>query len=154
MAKHQEDSFVTVGHEEKCSPPMSCSGGSQTSDGLVMLTSGSSSRLGEGTGCSSDSSELDEEGVDGLILMGSTRLRPAAESSGDRLSRAKLYVTTYKSLFHRQDCTSAILPLALHGNLKDCPFRSVCWRVLLNVLPVSSSEWLHALTMSEGTTPA
>jgi len=102
---------------------------------------------------SSDSEEVDRreyseeevESVDGLVLMGSTRLRPAPEASSSTLSKARLYIQTFRSMFCRQDCTSAILPLALHGNLQDNPFRSLCWRVLLNVLPSSSMDWVKAM---------
>ena len=85
--------------------------------------------------------------MDGLVLMGSsTRLRPAAAECGGGVGKAKLYASTYHQLFNsRQDCTSAILPLALQGNLRSSPFRSLCWRVLLNVLPSNSSGWLKAL---------
>ena len=88
-----------------------------------------------------------EEAVDGLVLMGSsTRLRPAAAEAGGGVGRARLYASTYHQLFNsRQDCTSAILPLALQGNLRNSPFRSLCWRVLLNVLPSNSSGWPRAL---------
>lgn len=138
-----------------------------SSDGLVMVTSGpgsiassppemvdrktagnsssySSSTDSEGSYSSRNSSE-EVESVDGLILMGSTRLRPAPEAGRDRLSQGRLYVQTFRSMFGRGDCTQAILPLALHGNLQNNPFRSVCWRVLLNVLPSSSLEWVTAL---------
>ena len=69
-----------------------------------------------------DSSE-EMESVDGLVLMGSTRLRPAPQASSSGLSKARLYVQTFQSMFDRLDCTSAILPLALHGNLQNNPFR-------------------------------
>jgi len=92
-----------------------------------------------------ESSEEEVESVDGLVLMGSTRLRPAPEASSSTMSKARLYIQTFRSMFCRQDCTSAILPLALHGNLQDNPFRSLCWRVLLNVLPSSSMDWVKAM---------
>ena len=63
------------------------------------------------------------DSVDGLVLMGSTRLRPAPEASSSSIKKANLYLHTFKSMFGRQDCTSAILPLALHGNLQNNPFR-------------------------------
>ena len=76
----------------------------------------------------------------------STRLRPAAAEAGGGVGRARLYASTFHQLFNsRQDCTSAILPLALQGNLRNSPFRSLCWRVLLNVLPSNSSGWPRAL---------
>jgi len=98
-----------------------------------------------GDSSSSRNSSEEVESVDGLILMGSTRLRPAPEASKDSISKAKLYIQTYRSMFVRLDCTPVILPLALHGNLQNNPFRSVCWRVLLNVLPNSSVDWVTAL---------
>ena len=77
--------------------------------------------------CGSSSSRRDSseemESVDGLVLMGSTRLRPAPQASSSGLSKARLYVQTYLSMFSRLDCTSAILPLALHANLQNNPFR-------------------------------
>jgi len=88
------------------------------------------------------------DSVDGLVLMGSTRLRPAPEASSSNINKANLYLHTFKSMFGRQDCTSAILPLALHGNLQNNPFRSFCWRVLLNVLPTSSLDWSPSLRTS------
>ena len=108
--------------------------------GLVMVRSGPDSvassppeildRRTAGTSSSYASSSESEysnseevESVDGLVLMGSTRLRPAPEASSSSLTKAKLYIQTFKSMFGRQDCTSAILPLAMHGNLRDNPFR-------------------------------
>ena len=90
-------------------------------------------------------SEYEGEGevhsVDGLVLMGSTRLRPSApETSMNIVSKQLLYTQTFRQLFSRQDCTPAILPLALHGNLTN-NFRSLCWRVFLNVLPSNSQLW-------------
>ena len=77
--------------------------------------------------CGSSSSRRDSseemESVDGLVLMGSTRLRPAPQASSSGLSKARLYVQTYLSMFSRMDCTSAILPLALHADLQNNPFR-------------------------------
>jgi len=140
-----------------------------SSEGLLVVTSGPGSvassppemveRKAAGTSssyasstdseCGSSSSRRDSseemESVDGLVLMGSTRLRPAPQASSSGLSKARLYVQTYLSMFSRLDCTSAILPLAMHGNLQNNPFRSVCWRVLLNVLPSSSVDWVTAL---------
>ena len=86
--------------------------------------SSSDSEAGSGSSSSRRNSSEEVESVDGLVLMGSTRLRPAAEASSSTLSKASLYLQTYRSLFARQDCTSAILPLALHGNLQNNPFRS------------------------------
>lgn len=150
MENNGEDTFVNVGQEEKPGSSMTASLESGSSDGLVLLASERSSSYEGGEeplGSSSNSSELEEEeGVDGLVLMGSTRLRPAPESTKDSVSKAKLYASTYRTLFCRQEATSAILPLALHGNLRDSPFRSLCWRVLLNVLPGSSSAWVAALS--------
>lgn len=114
-----------------------------------------------GSSSSRKDSGEEMESVDGLVLMGSTRLRPAPEASSCGLSKARLYVQTYLSMFSRLDCTAAILPLALHANLQNNPFRflgfpslvlltclllrSVCWRVLLNVLPSYSVDWVTAL---------
>lgn len=84
-----------------------------------------------------------ETGVDGLVLMGSTRLRPAAShTSMDMASRQTLYTQTFLKMFGKSDCTPTILPLALHANLHNNPFRSLCWRVFLNVLPTNKDEWL------------
>jgi len=156
MTSIEEDSFVNIAQEEK---PMTTSQESGSSDGILLLTSGPSSSC-SGRGGTESSSDLEdvgehdldqgeegEEAVDGLVLMGSsTRLRPAAAECGGGIGKAKLYASTYHQLFNsRQDCTSAILPLALQGNLRSSPFRSLCWRVLLNVLPSNSSGWLKAL---------
>jgi len=161
MTATEEESFVNIVQEEK---PMTTSQESGSSEGLVVLTSGPSSSCSgrEATESSSDLDDVgehdlghndddgegeEEEAVDGLVLMGSsTRLRPAAAESGGGVGRARLYASTYHQLFNsRQDCTSAILPLALQGNLRNSPFRSLCWRVLLNVLPSNSSGWPRAL---------
>jgi len=96
---------------------------------------------------SSDSSIDSDDGceeihsVDGLVLMGSTRLRPAPETSMDSASKLILYTQTFRKLFGKTDCTGSILPLALHGNLHDNPFRSMCWRVFLNVVSSNSQQW-------------
>ena len=99
----------------------------------------------------SDSDETSEEGqtaVDGLVLMGSTRLRPAPESGIDCDSRVSLYAQTFRRLFGKSDCTQTILPLALHGNLDNNPFRSLCWRIFLNVLPPNCQKWAGHLQSS------
>ena len=99
----------------------------------------------------SDSDETSEEGqtaVDGLVLMGSTRLRPAPESGIDCDSRVSLYAQTFRRLFGKSDCTQTILPLALHGNLDNNPFRSLCWRIFLNVLPPNCQKWAGHLQTS------
>ena len=93
--------------------------------------------------CSTDDDDRDD--VDGLVLMGSTRLRPAPETSMDSVSKQVLYTQTFRKLFVRSDCTATILPLALHGNLHDNPFRSLCWRVFLNVLSSNSQQWAEGL---------
>ena len=97
---------------------------------------------------SDESSEADQAAVDGLVLMGSTRLRPAPESSISCASKVQLYSQTFNMLFGQLDCTQTILPLALHGNLDKNPFRSCCWRIFLNVLPSNSKQWSGALQSS------
>lgn len=121
------------------------SGGSpETTDGA-----GFSSRNGENTSSRRNSITQDDfESVDSLVLMGSTRLRPALSPKRDTFT--KVYMQTYKSLFLRKDLTSAILPLAQHGNLRNSPFRSICWRVLLNVLPGTSPDWVPYLESHRG----
>ena len=54
--------------------------------------------------------------VDGIH---ETRTCSWGEANWDHLSKVKLYLETYKSMFGRQGCTSAILPLALYGNLQN-----------------------------------
>ena len=97
---------------------------------------------------SDESSEADQAAVDGLVLMGSSRLRPAPESSISCASKVNLYSQTFKMLFGQVDSTQTILPLALHGNLDKNPFRSCCWRIFLNVLPSNSQQWGAALQSS------
>ena len=83
--------------------------------------------------------------MDGLVLMGSTRLRPAPETSSvSPETRVQLYTQTFRNLFGRADCTQTLLPLALHGNLQN-NFRSLCWRVFLNVLPSNSQQWTSSI---------
>jgi len=60
-------------------------------------------------------------------------------------AKARLYIRTFKLMFGRKDCTSTIEQLALRGNLGDHPFRSLCWRVLLKVLPSASVNWVKVL---------
>ena len=124
-----------------CSGPSSSCSGREATESSSDLDDVGEHDLGDGE------EEEEEEAVDGLVLMGSsTRLRPAAAEAGGGVGRARLYASTYHQLFNsRQDCTSAILPLALQGNLRNSPFRSLCWRVLLNVLPSNSSGWPRAL---------
>ena len=136
-----------------------------SSDGCLVMVSDERSSSYASSSCSEGSgSEEEVEAVDGLVLMGSTRLRPAPPASSSSLTKARLYTQTFKSMFCRPDCTTAILPLAMHGNLRDNPFRlniptisplldfkdfflprSLCWRVLLNVLPSVSEDWVKAL---------
>lgn len=87
--------------------------------------------------------ELD--GIDGLVLVNATRLRPATKYKESDQSYVDLYLRTFRSLFARCDGTAGIISLALHGNLADSPFRSICWMVLLNVMPSSSQEFAPAL---------
>ena len=100
--------------------------------------------------CSSSTDSFDggegEAAVDGLVLMGSTRLRPApSHTTMDMASRQTLYTQTFLKMFGKSDCTHTILPLALHGNLNNNPFRSLCWRVFLNVLPTDKNQWLDKI---------
>ena len=97
---------------------------------------------------SDDSSEADQAAVDGLVLMGSGRLKSAPESSVSCASKVNLYSQTFRMMFGQVDCTQTILPLALHGNLDKNPFRSCCWRIFLNVLPSNSQLWSPALQSS------
>ena len=87
--------------------------------------SSTDSDIGSGYNSNSSRRNSSEEpdSVDGLVLMGSTRLRPAPEIKSSMITKAKLYIQTFKSMFVRNDCTTAILPLALHGNLQNNPFR-------------------------------
>ena len=62
-----------------------------------------------GDSSSSRNSSEEVESVDGLILMGSTRLRPAPEASKDSISKAKLYIQTYRSEFHAQSVSSCFV---------------------------------------------
>ena len=61
------------------------------------------------------------------------------------MAKARLYIRTFKLMFGRQDCSSAIKQLALYGHLGDNPFRSLCWRVLLTELPSTSLDWIKAM---------
>ena len=82
--------------------------------------------------------------------MGSTRLRPAPETSSvSPETRVQLYTQTFRNLFGRADCTQTLLPLALHGNLQN-NFRSLCWRVFLNVLPSNSQQWTSSVHTLRG----
>ena len=129
---------------------------SSTSEGVVLDQEDVTEAGGDDDGIDFDSSNCsteydsetgeDAQNVDGMVLMGSTRLRPAPEVSMDIVSKLKLYTQTFRKLFGRSDCTQTILPLALHGNLHDNPFRSLCWRVFLNVVPSSSDQWVASLT--------
>jgi hypothetical protein len=100
--------------------------------------------------CGSSSSRRESseemESVDGLVLMGSTRLRPAPQANSSILSKARLYVQTYLSMFSRLDCTSAILSLALHGNLQNNPFRFLFIpSVVLLTCPVAQVSLLEGV---------
>ena len=118
---------------------------SSTSEGVVLDQDDVNTGIDfDSEDCSTDDDD-DRDDVDGLVLMGSTRLRPAPETSMDIVSKQVLYTQTFKKLFVRSDCTASILPLALHGNLHDSPFRSLCWRVFLNVLSGNSQQWTEGL---------
>ena len=121
--------------------------GSTTSP-LSMLSSSTSEGVVVDHSDSELTSEDGQEAVDGLVLMGSTRLRPAPESGIDCDSKVSLYSETFRRLFGKCDCTQTILPLALHGNLDKNPFRSLCWRIFLNVLPANSQKWTAPLQSS------
>lgn len=121
--------------------------GSTTSP-LSMLSSSTSEGVVLDHSDSEVTSEDGQEAVDGLVLMGSTRLRPAPESGIDCDSKVSLYSETFRRLFGKSDCTQTILPLALHGNLDKNPFRSLCWRIFLNVLPPNSQKWTAPLQSS------
>ena len=121
--------------------------GSTTSP-LSMLSSSTSEGVVLDHSDSELTSEDGQEAVDGLVLMGSTRLRPAPEPGIDCDSKVSLYSETFRRLFGKSDCTQTILPLALHGNLDKNPFRSLCWRIFLNVLPANSQKWTAPLQSS------
>ena len=58
--------------------------------------------------------------MDGLVLMGSTRLRPAPETSSVAPeTRVQLYTQTFRNLFGKEDCTQTVLPLAQPRNLQN-----------------------------------
>ena len=151
-------SDVTSSRSSNTTSPLSMIS-SSTSEGVVLDqddVTGAGGGGGEDDGIDFDSSNCsteeeseagdeDAQNVDGMVLMGSTRLRPAPEVSMDVVSKLKLYTQTFRKLFGRSDCTPSILPLALHGNLHDNPFRSLCWRVFLNVLPSNSDQWINSL---------
>jgi len=162
------DGFVTIGHEEKpTSLSMTTSQDSTSSEGLVLITSevsssGSGEEVGssgrrrsaleevgsngsrsalEEVGSSEGSSEVEEEeGVDGLMYREPSKPRPGSGRVG-----GSHYSSTFTSMFSGADPTSSVLHLALHGGLRGNPFRSVCWRLLLHVLPPSPSSWPAAL---------
>jgi len=121
---------------------------SNTTSPLSMLSSSTSEGVVVEHSDSEDTSEDGLTAVDGLVLMGSTRLRPGPEPGIDCDSKVGLYSQTFRRLFGKSDCTQAILPLALHGNLDKNPFRSLCWRIFLNVLPASSGQWAGHLQSS------
>lgn len=50
-------------------------------------------------------------------------------------------------LFNINDI-NALREIAIKGQLRTSRFRSVCWRLLLEILPPDSSEWLIAVEKS------
>jgi TBC1 domain family protein 5 len=52
-----------------------------------------------------------------------------------------LYRSEWKYLFNIDDIDE-LRDIAIKGELRTSRFRSICWRLLLGLLPSDSSEWL------------
>ena len=78
---------------------------------------------------------------------GSVQSRGAGQGAGQGWG-VRAYCHAYSRLFSGLDCTQQILPLATAGGLASSPFRSLCWRVLLNCLPSNPANWRAELAHS------
>lgn len=56
----------------------------------------------------------------------------------------KLYRTEWRYLFNIAN-TDELRVTAIKAKLRTSRFRSVCWRLLLEILPPNSSEWLTTI---------
>ncbi|KAI8492346.1 TBC1 domain, member 5 [Branchiostoma belcheri] len=53
------------------------------------------------------------------------------------------YSDEWKRLFMSPDYIRTVCQAALRGELRSCRFRSVCWRLFLEVMPESQSDWTY-----------
>ncbi|XP_078662530.1 TBC1 domain family member 5-like isoform X4 [Branchiostoma floridae x Branchiostoma belcheri] len=53
------------------------------------------------------------------------------------------YSDEWKRLFMSPDYIRTVRQAALRGELRSCRFRSVCWRLFLEVMPESQSDWTY-----------
>ncbi|XP_078580871.1 TBC1 domain family member 5-like isoform X2 [Branchiostoma floridae x Branchiostoma japonicum] len=53
------------------------------------------------------------------------------------------YSDEWKRLFTSPDYIRTVRQAALRGELRSCRFRSVCWRLFLEVIPESQSDWTY-----------
>lgn len=57
---------------------------------------------------------------------------------------SKKYSEEWFSLFERRDIAGRLKEKALRLELADCRFRSICWKIFLECLPDSRSDWIIA----------
>uniref|UniRef100_A0A224Z5N2 Ypt/rab specific gtpase activating protein gyp6 n=1 Tax=Rhipicephalus zambeziensis TaxID=60191 RepID=A0A224Z5N2_9ACAR len=57
---------------------------------------------------------------------------------------SKKYSEEWLSLFERGDIAGRLKEKALRLELADCRFRSICWKIFLECLPDSRSDWIIA----------
>ncbi|KAL3241444.1 hypothetical protein MRX96_002561 [Rhipicephalus microplus] len=57
---------------------------------------------------------------------------------------SKKYSEEWFSLFERRDIARWLKEKALRLELADCRFRSICWKIFLECLPDSRSDWIIA----------
>lgn len=57
---------------------------------------------------------------------------------------SKKYSEEWFSLFERRGVTGRLKEKALRLELADCRFRSICWKIFLECLPDSRSDWIMA----------
>ena len=89
---------VNSNRSSNTTSPLSMISSCSTSDGVVLETENYDYDSAEvSTESEQSDGDAGEGGVDGLVLMGSTRLRPAPpQSSMDAVSRQTLYTQTFR----------------------------------------------------------
>ncbi|XP_025411517.1 uncharacterized protein LOC112684297 isoform X2 [Sipha flava] len=75
------------------------------------------------------------------ILMFYTDFEDNSSSGNGQNVSVKLYESEWKYLFNIDDIDE-LRDIAIKGELRTSRFRSICWRLLLGLLPSDSSEWL------------
>ncbi|XP_069504994.1 TBC1 domain family member 5 isoform X2 [Ambystoma mexicanum] len=66
------------------------------------------------------------------------RTNPAVDTGGTFLS----YSREWEDLFGNDNCLARIRSQGINGKLRSSRFRSVCWKLFLNVLPQDRRQWI------------